>query len=192
MAKKGFKKLSELDRITTIENSDLMEVSEDSGSSYSSKAVTWENLVSSFRTTLGVYSKNINAGEIDFKSTGQTVLYTVPTGKKFIFDKLEIVATSITGAPGAPTISFGDSNDPDGFSNGNVVIDSGLNADDKRIIYNAPQGASKSGTQLTLNVVSAASNTTYKGDVIVIGYEIDLGTSAAGPNIPTDAITVTI
>jgi hypothetical protein len=51
-------------------------------------------------------SAQISSG-VDLTSVAQTDMYTVPTGKLFVIDELEVVVTEITGAGAVATIRFG-------------------------------------------------------------------------------------
>lgn len=109
---------------------------------------------------------------IDMKATGQTLLLTVPTGKKCVITNAIIRATAVDTVTVVPIISIGQGgsfNDLVGATsltglNGQFAIDlfSSIGAN-TYTVYNA-------GDQIQLNIATGATATTLTGAIELMGY----------------------
>lgn len=106
----------------------------------------------------------------DFKSSGATTLYTVPTGKTFFIDSMEVVTTAISGTNSALTTKFGKSTDDDAYQTNTLTT---ANAVGDRHIYDSPSVGVSAGTIITGSVGTASNAaTSHTGYFVLKGYQI--------------------
>lgn len=117
--------------------------------------------------------------EINFKNTGETNIFTVPTGHLFFIDRMEVVTTSISSAGNAPYVRFGKSGSSSEFLS---ATQSQSNSQGSRHIVDSPQDGESSGTVVTFGVTAASTAGTHKGLAIVRGYLVQI---SAIPPAPT-------
>ena len=107
---------------------------------------------------------------IDFKSTGETNIFTVPTGHVFFVDKMEVVTTAITSAGTAPQVRFGKNGSPAAFY---TASQSQSNIIRARHIIDSPQDGEDAGVTITFGVTTASTASEHKGVAVVKGYLIE-------------------
>lgn len=105
--------------------------------------------------------------EINFKSSGDTNIFTVPSGHMFFIDRMEVITTTIVSAGTAPTVRFGKSGTPAAFLSPTL---SQSNAFGARYVIDSPQDGESSGVTVTFGVTSTSTASEHKGIAIVRGY----------------------
>lgn len=117
------------------------------------------------------YPLILSSPEINFKNTGETSIFTVPTGYLFLIDRMEVVTTSISSAGTAPSVRFGKSGSSAAFLS---ATQSQSNSQGARHVIDSPQDGESAGTVVTFGVTSASTATTHKGFAIVRGYLVQV------------------
>lgn len=110
---------------------------------------------------------------IDFKSTGETNIFTVPTGHIFFIDKMEVATTAITSAGTAPQVRFGKNGSAAAFY---AASQSQSNSLRSRHIIDSPQNGEEAGVTITFGVTAASTASEHKGVAVVKGYLIAVPT----------------
>lgn len=110
---------------------------------------------------------------VDFKITGETNIFTIPTGHIFFIDKMEVVTTSITSAAAAPYVRFGKNGSPAAFYG---TAQSQSNALLTRHVIDSPQNGETAGSTITFGVTTASTASEHKGLGVVKGYLLKLPT----------------
>lgn len=104
---------------------------------------------------------------VDFKTTGETSIFTIPSGYVFFIDKMEVLTTVITSAVAAPYIRFGKDGTPAAFygsaqSQSNSLL--------SRHVIDTPQDGEAAGATITFGVTTASTAIEHKGFAVVKGY----------------------
>lgn len=108
---------------------------------------------------------------IDAKVVASTVLYTVPTGKKFYLMELNIEPTAVTGGGNGPKLSCG----TNATTYNNMIIETDLKTlTETNKIYSIDAEAiiqvASAGTEIRVNNSAAATTTTYTYKAHLVGY----------------------
>lgn len=106
---------------------------------------------------------------VDFKSTGDTEIFTVPTGHTFFIDKMEIVTTSLTSAGNAPYVRFGKTGSLAEFYSATQTSSNSLRA---RHVIDSPQNGEAAGATITFGITSASTASEHKGVGVIKGFLI--------------------
>lgn len=112
------------------------------------------------------YSLILSSPLVNFKSTGDLDIFTVPSGYMFFIDRMEVVTTAITSAGSAPYIRFGKTGSLATFLS---AVESQSNSSGARHIFDSPQQGTSS-TTVTFGVTAASTALEHKGYGIVRGY----------------------
>jgi hypothetical protein len=110
---------------------------------------------------------------VNFKSTGETNIFTVPSGYMFLIDNMEVVTTKITSSSSAPYIRFGKTGDPSAFHS---ALQSQSNSFGARHIINSPQNGQTAGTVVTFGVTTASTAAEHEGFSVIKGYLVPCST----------------
>ena len=104
---------------------------------------------------------------VNFKSTGDTNIFTVPSGYVFYIDRMEVVTAKITSASAAPYIRFGKVGSLSTFLS---VTQSQSNSLGSRHIVDSPKDGEVAGVTVTFGVTTASTASEHKGYGVVKGY----------------------
>lgn len=110
---------------------------------------------------------------VDFKTTGETNIFTIPSGHVFFLDKMEVITTAITAAGTAPSVRFGKNGSSAAFYTESQSQSNSLRA---RHIIDSPQNGEEAGVTITFGVTTASTATEHKGVAVVKGYLISVPT----------------
>lgn len=103
----------------------------------------------------------------NFKTVGDTSIFTVPSGYMFLIDTMEIVTTTISGASTAPKVRFGVSGSEEMFYASNTTTSNSFGS--RHVIEN-PQNGVDAGSVITFGVAESSTATSHYGAAIVTGY----------------------
>lgn len=112
----------------------------------------------------------ITSPKINFKVTGNYLLYGVPTGYIYLMDKMEIITTNISSANQAPYICFGNTTSSIIYTN---AIQTVSNSQYARHIFDNPQDGISAGTILTASILTGSTATIHSGYFIYKGHLIN-------------------
>jgi hypothetical protein len=174
------KRISELSEITSINDGELFEVSQDQGdSTYLSKSVSYATIKSEVNKKVFQY---FNKDDIDFTQTGTHNLLSVPDDCMYLANTFEIVncGSVSSNISSLPWVEFGTLQDPDAFVSA-AKLDDALGQLYGRQISEAPQGGSLTNTTITMTVVSGATEP-FTGCAFTAGFLFS--EPIDGPNIP--------
>jgi hypothetical protein len=104
---------------------------------------------------------------VDFKSVGDTTIFTVPEGHMFFIDKMEVVTTSISSPNSAPHIRFGKYDSLSEFYASSQVSSNALG---ERHIIEHPQNGITAGSAITFGVTVASTAGSHYGCGIIVGF----------------------
>jgi hypothetical protein len=115
---------------------------------------------------------------IDFRSVGDTSIFTVPEGHIFFIEEMEVVTTQIVSPGTAPQVRFGKLGSLGAFA----ATQSQSNGLFARHIFKTPQEGQLGSVTITLGVTIASTAVEHKGIGIVKGFmlpttQISLGTT---------------
>lgn len=103
---------------------------------------------------------------ISFKETGDTSIFTVPSGYMFAIDSMEILTTEMSAPGAAPTVRFGTTSNYSEYYEESVTVSNGLG---QRHIVENPQNAASQGTIVTFGITSASTASAHMGCGIITG-----------------------
>ena len=110
---------------------------------------------------------------VDLTSTGQTTVYTVPTGKRFIPRRLMIVTDSIAGVSGMPTCQAGTSGDPDLLKEPRKLTQDLASAGGSEYWDDLESDALAAGTEVQFGVTLAGASATHTATLVIEGLLIN-------------------
>lgn len=103
----------------------------------------------------------------NFKSVGDTTIFTVPTGYMFLVDTMEIITISISEAGQPPKVRFGVGGTPEMFHPASPTTSNSFGS--RHIIEN-PQDGVDSGTAVVFGITEASTAASHQGAAVVSGY----------------------
>ena len=112
---------------------------------------------------------SIRSEAIDFKTTSQIQIFTVPTGYFFLIDEMEIITSSISDPGDAPIVSFGNTFSANAYYGPSV---SNSNSIKFRHVIQSPQNAIVQNTTVTFQINEASTAQIHFGFGIITGYLI--------------------
>lgn len=117
--------------------------------------------------------KTVRSNKINFKTSTNYRLYTVPANYLFLVDSMEIISSDVQNSADAPYISFGNSSDSGAYTPG---MQTTSNSQYSRHILNNPQDAIPAGTVLTVSILTGSTATIHSGHCIFKGSLIENST----------------
>ena len=125
---------------------------------------------------------------VNFKSVGDTNIFTVPVDHMFLIDKMEIVTTAISSADNSPSVRFGKSGSLDEFHESSPANTISLG---ERHIIESPQNGVAAGSIVTFGITEASTAASHYGCGIVTGYLLPVASSSMPTPTPTATPTPT-
>jgi hypothetical protein len=114
---------------------------------------------------------SIRSPIINFKNSGSTNIFIVPTGYVFLINSMEIVTLEIESEVTGPFVSFGNSSSSNDYY-GPILHEGYLSGG--RHIAQFPQDAILENTIVTISVTTPSSSSTHNGFGIVTGFLLKL------------------
>ena len=108
---------------------------------------------------------------VDYTATGQTTLFTVPTGYKFIATRGTAPVSAITGSGTPATQQWGESGDTDALSAPSAASADAVDEADSAIFTNMP--IFTAGEVVQFGITVASTYTTHTGLVALHGFLIE-------------------
>ena len=108
---------------------------------------------------------------IDFTTSANVEIFTVPVGYMFSIDYMEILTTSISSPNAPPTVRFGNAAQQDAYYSAMTTNSNELGA---RHIIEDPQNAVEGGTTVTFGITVPSSASSHMGSGIISGHLVKL------------------
>ena len=114
---------------------------------------------------------SIRSAIIDFKTTGDVQIFTVPAGYFFLIDEMEVVTLSISSPGEPPIFSFGNTTSPNEYYGPGLSKSNGV---EYRHVIQSPQNGVVENITVAFNIIEASTAGTHTGFGLVTGYLISI------------------
>jgi len=114
---------------------------------------------------------------VNFKATGLTTLFTVPTGRQFILEDVRVQPTNVTSLTISPDFKIGANVTHDDWAAGYTLPNGSTNADMSILAFKTAQGdyfskVFQSGDIIKFEITTGATATTFTGTLRIFGMLI--------------------